>query len=417
MIRDDPTMLGPLSTPRLFCDLTQSWSEVGGGVRTYLLHKRRHILQSTPHRHLMVIPGRRDEVIDEGRAITVMIASPRVPGSPRYRMLLRNRAVRAALERFRPDLIECQDAYNLPWTALAHRKRHPSAALVAAYMTDFPTVYVERPFRKVIGNALAEEASRLCYRYCGNLYRRFDAVFALSENGGAAKLRANGIDHVDVTPLGVELGDFGTSRRDPRLRQRLGVGDNQPLLIYVGRLDGEKKPDVVVEALKRLPVELGARLVLVGEGPLRDQIAANGDPRIMLPGYLKDRTELARWLASSDIYVSAMADETFGISIVEAQASGLPVVGVAAGAMIDRVTPRTGRLGPVGDVDAMARNILDVWNGDRSTMAAEACNEARLFSWDRSMDALFNRVYPGAFRRRAEQQSVPAAAVAALAKA
>ncbi|MEO6256713.1 MAG: glycosyltransferase [Sphingomicrobium sp.] len=417
MSRDDPTMLGPLSTPRLFCDLTQSWSEVGGGVRTYLLHKRRHILQSTPHRHLMVIPGPRDEVIDEGRAITVMIASPHVPGSPRYRLLLRNRAVRAALERYRPDLIECQDAYNLPWAALAHRKRHPSTALVAAYMTDFPTVYVERPFRKVIGNALAGAASRICYRYCGNLYRRFDAVFALSENGGAVKLRANGIDHVDVAPLGVELGDFGPARRDSRLRRQLGVGDNQPLLIYVGRLDGEKKPDVVAEALRRLPDELGARLVLIGEGPLRDQIAASGDTRIMLPGYLKDRTELARWLASSDIYVSAMADETFGVSIVEAQASGLPVVGVAAGAMIDRVTPRTGRLGPVGDVDAMARNILDVWNGDRSAMAADACSEARLFSWDHSMDALFDRVYPGAFRRRAEQQPVPTAAVAALVKA
>jgi len=48
--------------PKLFCDLTQSWSDVGGGVRTYLLHKRRHILESTPHRHLMIIPGPRDEV-------------------------------------------------------------------------------------------------------------------------------------------------------------------------------------------------------------------------------------------------------------------------------------------------------------------------------------------------------------------
>src|SRR5215211_2385645 len=92
MSRDDPNFLGPLSTPRLFCDLTQSWSEVGGGVRTYLLHKRRHILDSTPHRHLMVIPGDRDAVIDEGRAITVTIASPHVPGSPQYRLLLRNEA-------------------------------------------------------------------------------------------------------------------------------------------------------------------------------------------------------------------------------------------------------------------------------------------------------------------------------------
>src|SRR6185437_489137 len=84
---------------KTFCDLTQSWSEVGGGVRTYLLHKRRHILQSTPHSHLMIIPGPRDEIVEEERAITVKIASPRVPGSPNYRLMLRSGAVRTALER------------------------------------------------------------------------------------------------------------------------------------------------------------------------------------------------------------------------------------------------------------------------------------------------------------------------------
>src|SRR3954471_7666486 len=94
------------SGSRLFCDLTQSWSEVGGGVRTYLLHKRRHILESTPHSHLAIIPGTADAVIEEERAITVTIASPHVPGSPNYRLLLRNGAVRRALERFRPHLIE-----------------------------------------------------------------------------------------------------------------------------------------------------------------------------------------------------------------------------------------------------------------------------------------------------------------------
>jgi alpha-1,6-mannosyltransferase len=253
----------------------------------------------------------------------------------------------------------------------------------------------------------------VCYRYCGLLYRRFDAVFALSENGGAAKLRSLGID-CDVVPLGVELGEFGPSRRDPRLRARLGLADDQPLLVYLGRLDGEKKPDVVVDAFRRLPAALGAKLALIGEGPLKSEIAALGDDRIVMPGYVKDRSELARWLASADIYVSAMADETFGISIIEAQASGLPVVGVAAGAMIDRVTGATGRLGPVGDSAAMAGNILSVWNSDRRAMAAQARAHALQFSWDSSMEALFGRVYPEAFAMRAGQRiAAPSAAVLA----
>jgi alpha-1,6-mannosyltransferase len=400
--------------PSLFCDLTQSWSEVGGGVRTYLLHKRRHILESTPHRHLLIVPGERDQLIEEDRALTVTIASPRVPGSPHYRLMLRNRAVRRVLEQFRPDLVECQDAYNLPWAAIAHRKRWPDTALVACYMTDFPTVYVERPFSKVLGSAVAGALSRICYSYCGSLYRRFDAVFALSENGGATKLKSLGIGEVGVVPLGVEIGDFEPARRDLALRSKLGVTDHQPLLIYVGRLDGEKKPDVVVEAFRKLPQELGAKLVLLGEGPLKEEIQRLEDDRIVMPGYVKSRAELSRWLASADIYVSGMADETFGVSIVEAQASGLPVVGVAAGAMIDRVTDAVGRLGPVGDTESMARNILQIWEWDRKEMAIRARAEALRFSWDHSMEQLFGRVYPTAFARRAaDAVAVPAAAAVA----
>src|SRR4051812_31003148 len=220
MSRDDPEFgFGP----RLFCDLTQSWSEVGGGVRTYLLHKRRHILEATPHRHLMVIPGAKDEVIEEGRAVTVTVASPRVPRSPHYRLMLRNGAGKRALEHFRPDLIECQDAYNLPWAAIAHRKRFPETALVAAYMTDFPTVYVERPFAGVMGKPLAGLFGRLCYNDCGALYRRFDAIFTLSENGGAAKLRSHGVPDADVVPLGVEVGAFGPAKRSEVKRTKLGL--------------------------------------------------------------------------------------------------------------------------------------------------------------------------------------------------
>src|SRR5688572_5529681 len=120
------------ATSLLYADVTQSWSDVGGGVRTYLNHKRRHILDNTPHRHLLIIPGKQDgtEFEHSGRAITVTIASPRVPGSPNYRLLLRNGAVREALARHQPDLIECQDAYNLPWAAIVHARRHPGTALV-----------------------------------------------------------------------------------------------------------------------------------------------------------------------------------------------------------------------------------------------------------------------------------------------
>jgi len=134
----------------------------------------------------------------------------------------------------------------------------------------------------------------------------------------------------------------------------------------------------------------------------------------MMPGYVKGRAELAKWLASADIYASGMADETFGVSIIEAQASGLPVVGVAAGAMVDRVTNATGRLGPVGDAATMAANILDVLVGDLEAMREAARAHALQFGWDSSMEALFSRVYPAAFERRRQQdRAIAGTAVAA----
>ena len=418
----------PLTMPgngQLYADITQSWSAAGGGVGTYLRHKRRHIIDQTPHGHLLIVPGAHDvTTIEEGgRAITVTIAAPKVPGSPNYRLLLRNRAVRAALDQHRPDLIECQDAYNLPWAAIAHVERHPACALVAAYCTDFPTVYVERPVSRWFGPSVGGAASRLCYRYCGALYRRFDAVYAMSENGGAAKLRALGVEAVDVVPLGVELGQFSPAKRDPRLRTKLGLTDGQPLLIYVGRLDSEKKPDVVVEAFRHLPPSLGAALLLLGDGPYRELFVGRESERIFAPGYCTDRGDLAAWLASADLYVSAMADETFGISIIEAQASGLPVVGVAAGAMVDRVPDGLGLVGAVDDARAMAGNIMAVLGDDLAAMSDAARAHALQFSWDESMARLFGHVYRDALQRAALQRAAlrtraaPVVAASAFAEA
>ena len=405
-------MTKPSAAAQLICDVTQSWSEVGGGVGTYLRRKREHILTYTPHRHLLIIPGTEDAVAEEGRAITVTIASPPVPTSPNYRLMLRNGAVRAALEQFRPDVVECQDSYNLPWAALRYRRDHPEVAAVAGYFTDFPTAYVHRPLKRLIGWGAAGQLRSLAYRYCGMLYRRFDAVYALSESGGAAKLRELGVSEVGIVPLGVEIDEFSPAKRDPELRRSLGIGEKEPLLIYVGRLDRERRAQLVVDAFRKLPESLGARLLLIGEGPVRDDILATSHQRIIAPGYLTDRAELASWLASADIYVSAMADETFGVSVVEAQASGLPVVGVAAGAMLDRVDYETGRLGPVDDSDAMAANILEVCGADRRAMGAAArAHVEGQFSWDRTFQTLFGEIYPQAFaaRRAAVQRSGVAA--------
>jgi hypothetical protein len=68
--------------------------------------------------------------------------------------------------------------------------------------------------------------------------------------------------------------------------------------------------------------------------------------------------------------------------------------------MIDRVTPATGRLGAVGDSEAMAHNITAVLSSDRARLAEQARANALQFSWESSMEALFSRLYPAAWARR-----------------
>jgi alpha-1,6-mannosyltransferase len=126
----------------LLCDLTQSWSETGGGIGTYLRQKRSFIAEKTAHRHLLIVPGKEDRVHRTGLCTIAEIVSPRVPGSPNYRLLLRNNAVRRILEQLKPDLVESLDPYNLPWAALAYRKKNPQSALVAGYSTDFPDAHI-----------------------------------------------------------------------------------------------------------------------------------------------------------------------------------------------------------------------------------------------------------------------------------
>lgn len=396
----------------LICDLTQSYApKGGGGVSTYLREKRRHILERTNHRLLQIVPGKEDRVIERGRHIWVEVGAEQVRGSPNYRFIMRTGAVREVLEHYRPDVIESLCPWILPWTAINYRRAHPEVALVAGYHTDFPNVHVHRVSSQLFGETAADALRAITVRYAERTYRAFDRVYALNEPV-REQLAGWGIHHVDVLSLGVDTDQFSPARRDPAFREKLGLVaphgvPDGPLLIYAGRLDNEKRADRLVDMFRRLPAEFGASLVMLGDGKLRDKLLreTRGMP-VALPGFVDDRDMLAVALASSDIYVSAMADETFGISVIEAQSSGLPVVGVASGAMPARVPSALGRLAPVDDVDAMAAHVMAIWNGQAAAMGQAARNHVlQRFSWERTFNRLVTEVYPAALARVAERRS------------
>jgi alpha-1,6-mannosyltransferase len=369
------------------CTLTQSYAPTGGGVRTFI-HAQREWCRGRSIEHVLVVPGDADTVTRDGLLTTHSIRSPFVPGSSVYRLLLRSRAVLGILRAEMPDVIELHDAYNLPWTALRHRRRH-GGVVSAFHMTDLPVAYVETPLRARVGATIARLGRRAAESYLRALYARCDTVVAISQ-AMHERLHSMGVASHCV-PLGVDTGTFTPARRTDAVRAQLGAGPDDLILIYAGRLDSEKRPDLVLDAFQRLPAGYDARLVLAGDGPLRDLLArrAAADPRVRVLPFVQDRAELATLLASADIYVSAMAHETFGLSVVEAQACGLPVVGVNAGAMTDRVLPGEGFLVQPDSPDAIATCILstprDEW--PRMGRRARARVEHQL-SWSRTFETL-----------------------------
>jgi len=413
----------PDGRPMLLCDLTQSWSPSGGGgISTYLREKRRHVLAHTPHRLLQIVPGPEDRVTVDGRHVLAEVGADQVAGSPDYRFILRTSVVRRLLAEYRPDAIESLCPWVLPWVAIGHRRRYPGTALVAGYRTDFPNAHVYRVAAARFGERAARGFRWLSYGYAEVTYREFDRVYALGEEARDA-LRAHGVARADVLPLGVDTALFHPGARDPALRAGLGLPAAGPLLAYAGRIDNEKRAHRLIEMFRRLPPDLGASLLMIGEGKLRERLMAEtrGMP-VAWPGFVSDRARLARMLASADLYVSAMADETFGISVLEAQAAGLGVVGVASGAMPARVPPGLGLLGPVDDPDAMAANVRAMLADDGALaraagQAARAAVEAS-YSWTATFDRLLGGVYPPALARaagRVAQHRAPAFRAARLA--
>lgn len=391
--------------PLILCDLTQSYAPSGGGgISTYLREKRDHVLTRTPHHLLQIVPGPEDKVTVNGRHIFVEVAADTVRGSPNYRFILRTDAVREVLAKYRPDVIESLCPWVLPWTAIQHRRAFPETTLIAGYRTDFPNAHVYRVGKEKFGELAGRALQWLSYGYAEITYREFDWVYTLSEDARRALVRHK-VTRSSVLPLGVDIDLFSPARRDPAYREKLGLPGDGPLLVYAGRIDNEKRADRLIDMFRQLPPDFGAAMVMIGNGKLYDKLVAqsSGLP-IAFTGFERDRGELAHALASSDIYVSAMADETFGISVLEAQASGLPVVGVASGAMPDRVPAGLGLLGPVDDTAAMARNVVSLWQGDhRAVSAAARAHVVANFSWRRTFDRLLNEIYPKAMAHAASR--------------
>ena len=392
-----------------YCDLTLAYTETSGGIRTYIDQKRRWIAGNSDDEHVLLIPGEQDRATHDGRLSTIELHSPLIPGCEPYRFFWRPAKVRQALAQSAPDIVELGSFFVEPWAAFRYReerRQRGERCLVSAYFhTDLAHAYVGAPLRRFIadgveeisetlagwGNRLSDLVESGAEATFGHVFSRCDLTMAATA-AQAARIADYGVSGTEVVPLGVDLSQFSPARRSNDWRRRHGLADDDALLLYCGRLDSEKAVMLLVEAFERLPDQARFHLALMGDGPLREQLEARASqqPRLSVLAYERNRSAYAEAMASADVYVTAGPYETFGLAVLEAQASGLPVVGVDAGALRERVTPDRGRLGPVDDARAMAANIIAVaaQRGPLGAAARRHVVEAG-YGWDATFRRLF----------------------------
>jgi phosphatidylinositol alpha 1,6-mannosyltransferase len=228
------------------------------------------------------------------------------------------------LSRFRPDVVHVATEFSLG-IAGVKAARQLGIPIVASAHTDYDQYAV----RYGVTWALRAGWHYLRWFY-GQAHRVLCPSRIYEEH-----LHSRGVTRTGVWSRGVDPGEFHPRFRSEAYRARFGVAANDLLVTYIGRIAREKNLELLLRAWETLVGSRGgAQLVLVGRGPLEDEIRRRELPGVHVTGLMKGR-ELAEAYASADIFTFPSPTETFGNSLLEAMGSGLPSLVAAAGGVLE----------------------------------------------------------------------------------
>ncbi|WP_082575163.1 glycosyltransferase family 4 protein [Arthrobacter sp. Soil763] len=331
------------------------------GVTHSILRVLEH-LQGRGDEVLVIAPSTQDTgVPDEVHGARVhRLPSVPLAGYTNVRVALGGVArVKRILAGYAPDVVHLASPFVLGWRAAqaAHQLGIPT---VAVYQTEVPG-YAARygvPFLENWAWNRVEQIHLLASRTL------VPSSFALHQ------FRGRGIPRVRMWRRGVDTLRFNPAKRDDAWRATVAPGGER-IIGYVGRLAVEKQ----VEDLAVLADVPGTRLVIVGDGPQRGALEA-ALPTAVFTGFLGGE-DLARAVASFDLFVHPGEFETFCQTIQEAMASGVPVVATGRGGPLDLVeNSRTGWLYEPGDLGALRSRVMDLTGDDAKRRAFAAAAHA-----------------------------------------
>lgn len=323
---------------------------------------------------LLVVPGPVDRVTATEHGDVVQIRAPRVGGG--YRLIVEPWRVTDVLERFAPTSVELSDKLTLlPVTRWARRRGVGSVLFSHERLTDMLAMRSGRETTSKVSIAMLNRV----------LVRSFDTVVVTSryaQQEFQAVADAAGCPMVRV-PLGVDLDTFRPhpAAADPRALR----------LTHVGRLSREKSPHLAVQTA----VELHRRGVPVsldvyGEGPHLDELVAiAGDAPVVFHGFVEGREDLSRRISASDVALSVCPGETFGLAVLEALASGTPVVTADRGGARELVDATSGAWANTDPV-ALADAVLEVATRPAGQRRRAARLRAERFPWQNTVDRMLD---------------------------
>lgn len=343
-----------------------------GGLRT-AVDRLGAEYRAAGHDVFLVVPGsRREWTTTATGVVRITLPAVEIPFTGGYRAVS-PRPVTALLEALRPDALEVSDRLTLrslgPWG----RRRDVSTVMISHERLDrlvgqmLPARWAEA----VADTANRRTADNYDVVVCTTAFAReeFDRV-------GAA--------NVMTVPLGVDLDQFHPRHRSATVRARW-AGPGQTLLVHCGRLSIEKHPHQSIDAVAALcDSGVDARLVVVGEGPLRSRLQrhARGLP-VDFTGYVGCRETVAAILASADVALAPGPHETFGLAALEALACGTPAVVSRTSALAELLTQDSGAVAD-NDPRAIAHAVTTVISRPEGHRRHSARRRAEQFTWPRS---------------------------------